>query len=127
MLSGTIKLQLTQKLLVTLLPEYIQIITVDSNYGVIRLNLIDGTLLYLRFNNYNEYSYNVIFSSIVYDRIRFDNFDDNWAIKTRPHHFHPRFNKNGYESPMKGEPDHDITLLSEYIKKQILEDPKIRF
>ena len=32
----------------------------------------------------------VIFSPNPDDQMRFDNFDDIWAIKTRPHHFHQR-------------------------------------
>jgi len=61
------------------------------------------------------------FSQKPYDRIRFDNFDEFWAVSTRPHHYHLRNKKDAIESPMIGDPQHDIPLLIKYIllKKQI--------
>ncbi len=39
------------------------------------------------------------------DRCRFDNYDDKWNTITRPNHFHPRFVKEGFKSPMIGHPN----------------------
>ncbi|MBN2157702.1 MAG: hypothetical protein JW776_16765 [Candidatus Lokiarchaeota archaeon] len=61
------------------------------------------------------------------DRIRFDAMDKNWSVKNSPHHFHPRFELEGYFSPMTGDPKVDIPKLVEFIKSHILEDSKHRF
>ena len=79
------------------LKNLIQSIDLDSNLGSIKCVLNDSSILFIRYNNYNEYSYNLIFSNIKYDRVRFDNFDDTWNVSTRPNHFHPR-NSNGFDS-----------------------------
>ncbi len=54
--------------------------------------------------------------------MRFDNFDDRWDVNTRPHHFHIRGLKSTIESPMLGEPNHDIPiilkLIQDYRKKK---------
>ena len=89
--------------------------------------LRDGTKFYVRYNNHNEYSYTVIFSKNKWDRIRFDNYDDKWIVKTRPNHFHPRYNKDGFVSPMNGLPEHDIPLLSSFIKSGDLFSQDFRF
>lgn len=97
------------------------------NSGIIKCNLKDGSVLDVNYNKHDQYSYNLIFSSIKYDRARFDNFDDKWNVSTSPHHFHPRHDKFAIESPMNGNPDHDLPLLIGYIGKQILFDSKIKF
>ena len=81
---------------------------ISYNQGIIESKLPDGSILFIRYNPYNEYSFNLIFSNIKYDRIRFDNFDDRWDVSSRPHHFHPRGTKYAFTSPMNGEPTHDI-------------------
>ncbi|MFW9989998.1 MAG: hypothetical protein ACFFC3_15230 [Candidatus Odinarchaeota archaeon] len=65
-------------------------------------------------------SYSIIFSPNPDDQIRFDNDDDIWDVKTRPHHFHTRGLKKVIESPMIGEPKHDIPI----ILKSVLENIK---
>ncbi|OLS19246.1 MAG: hypothetical protein HeimC3_46770 [Candidatus Heimdallarchaeota archaeon LC_3] len=109
------------------LKNLIQSIDLDSNLGSIKCVLNDSSILFIRYNNYNEYSYNLIFSNIKYDRVRFDNFDDTWNVSTRPNHFHPRNSKNGFDSPMKGNPKFDIPILVDLIQKNSLNDPQIRF
>ena len=54
-----------------------------------------------------------------HDRERFDNYDKKWNIKTHPHHFHPRYRKEGKESLMTGIPDHDIPLLVKFLKEKM--------
>ncbi len=71
--------------------------------------------LYIRYNNYEEYSYCVIFSPNPDDQMQFDNYDDIWDVKTRPHHFHIRGMQSVIDSLMNEEPNHDIPILLEYI------------
>ena len=97
--------------------------SIEINYrlATIKILLNDGLLIFIRYNNYLEYSYSVIFSNSKLDRIRFDNFDDKWIVKTRPHHFHPKDDKNGYSSMMVGKPREDLPILF-----NLLKNPKIR-
>ena len=73
-----------------------------------------GFRLYIRYNDYGEYSYQLIFSQKPNDRLRFDNYDNVWKVSTHPHHFHQRGEKNAIESPMTGDPNHDIPILIKY-------------
>jgi hypothetical protein len=47
---------------------------------------------------------------------RYDNFDDRWKISTHPHHFHLG-NKKVTESPMNGNPQHDILILKRILSE----------
>ncbi|MBA7527024.1 hypothetical protein ES705_19197 [subsurface metagenome] len=49
--------------------------------------------------------------------MRFDNYDDRWDVKTRPHHFHKRCMQSVIESPMDGDPNQDIPVLVKKIKE----------
>ncbi len=51
--------------------------------------------------------------------MRFDNYDDIWDVKTHPHHFHVRRLQSVVESPMSGEPNHDIPILLKKILDSI--------
>jgi len=95
--------------------------------GQMNIILRDGVRMFIRYNNYQEYSYTVMFSNSQDDRCRFDNFDKNWDVATKPHHFHPRQAKEGYSSPMKGNPEHDMSLLVQYLQSNSLYDPETRF
>jgi hypothetical protein len=75
--------------------------------------------LYIRYNDYNEYSYHIQYSPEKYDRIRFDNFDKEWDVKTRPHHLHLRNEKNVKESPMIGDPNNDMDHLLKHLIKDL--------
>lgn len=52
--------------------------------GKLVLKLKSGVTVFIRYNNYGQYSYVVMFSSQKLDRIRFDNFDDNWDVPYLP-------------------------------------------
>ncbi|MFX0063158.1 MAG: DUF6516 family protein [Candidatus Hermodarchaeota archaeon] len=84
-----------------------------------KLVFTNGTILYLTYNNFSEYSYQYIYSYKQFDRERFDNYDKNWNVTTHPHHFHPRGVKEGKESPMTGEVDHDLPLLVDFLLKRL--------
>jgi len=76
-----------------------------------------GFILFIQYNDFNEYSYQIHFSQKPNDFIRFDNYDDRWNVKTKPHHLHPRWKKDALESPMIGNPKKDIPLLIKQIKE----------
>ncbi|MHA1911035.1 MAG: toxin-antitoxin system TumE family protein [Candidatus Kariarchaeaceae archaeon] len=109
------------------LSHEIQFITLDEILDRIKIGLNDGIFVYVRYNDFLEYSYQIIFSTSKYDRIRFDNYDDKWQVDTRPHHFHPRYSKKGFKSPMSGKPTEDIPLVIGLIKNNNLRDKNYRF
>lgn len=83
-------------------------------------SLLDGSKLYIRYNDFGEYSYQLDFSQKKDDRIRYDNFDDKWPVSSQPHHFHPRNGLEALESPMTGDPEHDMPLLIKVIVEEDL-------
>jgi hypothetical protein len=76
----------------------------------------DGLKIFVQYNAFKEYSYSIFFSSLKNDFCRYDNYDDLWSVKTRPHHFHLRWKKGVSDSPMKGDPESDIPVLCKWIK-----------
>lgn len=102
-----------------LLHQYLSIHLISLKFEpkLARIHAIlrDNVQLFIRYNNYDEYSYTVIYSKSSLDRCRFDNYDDRWEVTTRPHHFHPRKKKIGIQSPMIGNPEKDIQTLCELI------------
>ena len=81
------------------------------------VGFFDGSKLYIQYNQHNQYSYHLKFSNSQIDRIRYDNYDDRWPVKSKPHHFHPRNSKLAEKSPMIENPKNDIPLLIEMIAK----------
>lgn len=95
----------------------IHLITLNFEPKLARIHAIlrDNVQLYIRYNNHGEYSYTIIFSNTSLDRCRFDNYDDRWEVSTRPHHFHPRKEKNANQSNMTGNPEEDMSYLCDLI------------
>ncbi len=87
-----------------------------SHLSRIKILLFDGSILYVQYNHCNEYSYSIIFSQTSLDRIRFDNYDENWEVKTKPHHFHPWRKENAVASPMIGDPVEDMKIMVNLIE-----------
>ena len=50
------------------------------------------------------------------DFSRFDNYDDCWKVKTRPHHYHVKGGSEVKSSPMSGNPESDMPILVKYIE-----------
>ncbi len=48
-------------------------------------------------------------------------------FETKPHHFHPRYHKEGFFSPMKGTLNKDLPKLFEYIKGDKLLSEDLKF
>ncbi len=109
------KLQIAKGLLEKQLKSKILDITLYPNLERLKIILIDGTSIFIQYNNYEEYSYSVIFSNLNLDRIRFDNYDFDWDVNSKPNHYHPRKEKIGKNSPMTGNPRKDMPLLCEII------------
>ena len=95
----------------------IHLITLNFEPKLARIHAIlrDNVQLFIRYNNYEEYSYSIVFSKTALDRCRYDNYDDRWEVPTRPHHFHPRKKLGAIQSKMRGNPEEDIPRLCELI------------
>ena len=106
-----------RRLLFNALKEEIVEITIDKVIYQLKITFTTGTTLFIRYNEFGEYGYQLIFSKKKDDYIRFDNFDDRWPVKTRPHHYHTRFKASVIESPMKGIPTMDMPELIKIFKK----------
>jgi len=89
----------------------------DTSIYQLKIKFNQGSILFIRYNKYNEYAYQVIFSKKKNDFIRYDNFDDKWKGSTKPHHIHSRFDNPIVESPMIGVPKHDMPILINFLKK----------
>ncbi len=100
------------------LQAQIQSIDLDLDAGRLKVVLKNRVTVYIRYNNFNEYPYVVLFSLKNKDRVQFDNFDDNWIVKSRPHYCHPRFQKEAIESKFIGVPKPDMTILCSLLKSK---------
>jgi len=91
-------------------------IDLEEDTGSLRVKLKSGITVFIRYNNYNQYSYVVLFSSQDLDRIRFDNFDDRWEVTSKPNHTHPRYLEKVTNSPFSGIPLKDIKIFCNLLK-----------
>jgi len=93
---------------------------VSSEFNVrlkrFRATLRDGTTINVQYNDHEEYSYSIFYSSQELDRIRFDNYDNLWNVPTKPHHVHPRYKEVGEISTMNGDPVNDMRILANILK-----------
>ena len=118
-LKGLNKLAIARKILLNELLSKIKNEYIDDERPFLKITFFKGTILYIRYNDYDEYSYQLIFSQEPLDRIRYDNYDDMWKVKSSPHHFHLTGEKTAIKSPMNGDPEHDIPiLLKEFFEKK---------
>lgn len=90
---------------------------IDGDRPYIKISFRSGTILYIHYNDYDEYSYQIAYSQTENDWIRFDNFDAHWPVKTNPHHVHWFGQKIVKESSMNGNPNHDFTFLIRHLKE----------
>ena len=111
------KLQLAYNVLIKDFSDIIREIIVYKDRPVLEATFQNEIILHIRYNDYGEYTYCVIYSPNPDDQMRFDNYDDRWDVKTRPHHFHKRGMQSVIESPMDGDPNQDIPVLIKKIKK----------
>jgi len=118
-MDSRVNLQLARNIIIKEYNTYIREIILDKDRPVLKAIFNIELILYIRFNDYGEYTYCVIYSPNPDDQMRFDNYDDMWDVKTRPHHFHIRGMQSVIDSPMKGDPNHDIPILLQEILKYI--------
>ena len=102
----------------------INAILFQTEHNQLRITFHDDTVLYIGYNDAEEYAYQLMFSKEHLDRIRFDCMDKKWDVSSDPHHFHPRFHLQGLVSPMNGDPTTDIPLLVNLIQKGDLKKKK---
>ncbi len=100
---------------------------IEDNLGRLKVFFSNGSILYVYYNNYDEYAYQIVFSSSPLDRIRFDSMDAKWDVESKPNHFHPRFTKEAFESPMLGEPSTDMRKLCSLIQEGKVKSQDFRF
>ena len=124
---GFTKIESTRKILDTKLHGIIINVIFDNQIPKMSISLRNGVKIFIRYNNYNQYSYTIYFSDSELDRCRFDNYDEKWDVRTHSHHFQPRSNKKGYDSPMNGNPDYDILKLCDLILEGKLYTLEFRF
>ena len=114
------KLQEALDVLYNELSSKIMTYIISDEKPVLELTFVNGLSLYIRYNDFDEYSYQLNFSSKKFDRIRYDNYDKHWDVSTSPHHLHKRGSKIAIESPMTGNPKEDMKKLLELIEIYIL-------
>ena len=83
--------------------------------GYLKLQFTNGSTLCLTYNDHSEYSYQYLYSLKDFDKERFDNYDKQWDVSSKPHHYDPRHKKQAKTSPMNGGPVHDMPLLSKLL------------
>ena len=115
-MDGRETLELARNLIIQNYSKLTREIILDKERPVLKIVFNFEVVLHIRYNDFGEYSYSVIFTPNPDDQMRFDNFDDRWDVNTRPHHFHIRGLKSTIESPMLGEPNHDIPIILKMIQ-----------
>ena len=119
MVNHISNLKKARKLFLDLLGDHITNDDLVEDLFQLKIIFKTGQIVYIRYNEFNEYGYQILFSTKKNDSARFDNFDDRWEVSTKPHHFHKRGGNNVIKSSMNGEPTHDIHLLIKYLKEEI--------
>nr|MDO8117651.1 DUF6516 family protein [Candidatus Sigynarchaeota archaeon] len=104
------KIERARDLLLPALIHEITSVQLSDEHFMLRLDFGQHSILYIRYNDYQEYSYQILVSHQVSKSIRYDNFDDRWEVSSRPNHVHLA-NKTVASSPMNGDPVHDMPLL----------------
>ncbi len=123
-MSSLKKLDKAKLLLHQHLPIILKTINFEPKLARIHVILRDNVQIFIRHNNYGEYSYTIVFSKTELDRCRYDNYDDRWEVYSRPHHFHSRKRLEAISSKMTGNPDHGIPLLCKIIQSGVIYEIK---
>ncbi|MCE7736536.1 MAG: hypothetical protein GPJ54_16765 [Candidatus Heimdallarchaeota archaeon] len=107
-----------QSLLVEKLGSTIKSMTLNKRGKELKVILLSGIAVYIVYNNYDQYSYSIVYTQSKYDRLRYDNFDNRWDVVSRPHHLHPRGSKTAKESSMTGTPSLDIAQVIQILNEE---------
>ncbi len=114
------KVSKATKLFIENFPEQVVSLEIDQILPRVKFVLEGNIILYIRYNDYGEYSYQIIFSNRINDWIRYDNYDSYWDVKTMPNHKHIRNEEKVMNSLMTGDPVSDIPRLIEEILRNLL-------
>lgn len=115
-MDSRVYLQIAQNLIIKNYSAIIREIILENNRPVLKTVFYSGIVLYIRYNDFGEYTYLVIYSPNPDDQMRLDNYDNIWPVRTRPHHFHVRGMQSVVDSPMNGEPNRGVPLLFKNIQ-----------
>ena len=85
--------------------------TIDEDLVRSKFVLTSNIRIYINYNNYDQYSYVILYSPDPMDRIIIDNYDELWEVKSKPNHIHSRYEKEGKETKFTGDPTKDMALL----------------
>ena len=77
-MTGIYKIRVARKLLLDRLLSEIKDEYIDDERPFLKITFFKGLVLYIRYNDYDEYSYQLIYSQEPLDRVRYDNYDDMW-------------------------------------------------
>jgi hypothetical protein len=115
-LIGQDKLIVARKIILDNLLPKIKDEYIDDDRPFLKIVFFNGLILYIRYNDHYEYSYQLVYSQKPLDRIRYDNYEDMWNVISKPHHLHPKGEKIAIKSSMTGDPKYDIpTLLKKHL------------
>jgi hypothetical protein len=121
------KLDAAKKHVIEILSSDMLTLDFNPEQNQFKCVLRDGSRLYIVYNSGGEHAYQLLFSEDRLDRVRFDSMDVTWKVTSKPNHFHPRFAKEGFFSPMTGDPESDMPNLCNLIKNHRLLDKDHRF
>jgi hypothetical protein len=121
-MSSREKLEEARDILMERYRASVREIILENDRPVLKVKLNSEISRFIRYNDYSEYTYLAIFSPEPDDLLRFDNYDNQWDVDTRPHHFHPRGSDTVLASPMQGIPESDIPLFFNAIADALQED-----
>ena len=119
MKSSEQKLSLAIKLFENFCSDIILTKSINWRHKRVTFGLNDSRIIFIQYNDYEEYSYSIVFTSEVGDLSRFDNYDAHWEVKSKPHHYHPRFEYDPKNSPMTGNPEKDMEILCDFLRTHI--------
>ncbi|MHA2362608.1 MAG: toxin-antitoxin system TumE family protein [Candidatus Hodarchaeales archaeon] len=112
-------LQDCSKLIFSELQSEIIDLHINKSIYQLKITFTTGSILYIRFNEFEEYGYHLLFSKKKGDFVRWDNFDDRWPVASKPHHFHKRYDAGVSKSSMIGKPSSDIPKIIKFVKDEL--------
>ncbi len=114
-MSGYDKLFIMYQELTLKLVNHIVAAEINSIIHELKITFRSRIILYIRYNDFDEYGYHLMYSNKRGDYVRFDNHDKNWNVSSSPHHFHLRYKKGVEASLMNGSPNNDAPYLIDFL------------
>ncbi|MCY3413249.1 MAG: hypothetical protein INQ03_16535 [Candidatus Heimdallarchaeota archaeon] len=117
MINSIEKLRIARELIALSLSQCILNESYKELFRELKFVISGGTVIYIKYNDFGEYGYQIMYSKKKGDYERFDNYDKEWDVKSKPHHFHSLAGIK--HSPMIGDPKQDIPELIKYLKVKL--------